>query len=138
MNTRQTLMVSIAILLIAGVAVWWYFGFSIDFMRFFAASTDVTAPAGVVASEAPPASIVVSCAPETQNVKLGISATVSATGGNGTYEWFAPMGTPATGTGASFSVIYAGVGTKKVTVQSPRGDNSGNVDSVECTVNITP
>ena len=138
MNTRQTILVSILLLLVAGGAVWWYLGFSFDFSRFFAASTDVASPAAVVTTMAPPQSIVVSCAPETQSVKLGAPVSVTAAGGDGSYEWFAPAGTPNTGSGNSFSTVYEGVGTKKITVQSARGDSSGNVDSVECTVNITP
>ncbi len=42
MNTRQTLLVVLAVLLIGGLAVWWYFGFSLGFMRFFAAEPGVT------------------------------------------------------------------------------------------------
>jgi hypothetical protein len=142
MNTRQTILVSIAILLVGALAVWWYLGFSLDFMRFFAADpgvveTTAVSPSPSVAAQAP-ASVVVSCSPDTQSVKIGAPAELLGFGGNNAYEWFAPTGTPGTATGKSFSVTYDAVGTKQVTVQSQRGDGSGNVDSVQCTVEVTP
>lgn len=136
MNTRQTVLVSIAIFLVCGLAVWWYFGFSLDFMNFFAAE-----PANntlVTQSPSSTVSPVVSCAPETRSVLVGAPATLTGSGGNSVYQWFAPTGTPSTGTGASFSVVYNTPGTKKVTIQSQRGNGSPQVDSIECTVVVTP
>lgn len=196
MNTRQILLVTLAILLMVGVGVWWYFGFSLDFMRFFAAEPGVTdtngrlcpAPAGCTCQQvqcfttpcdpvivcpgkcverpacldAKPASCdiaepaegwckpapggrIVSCSPNTQTVSVGESARLTAAGGSGEYNWFAPEGSlnnfGTTGGAAvpgTASVFYDTAGTKKVTVQSPRGDGSPNVDSVACTVVVTP
>lgn len=140
MNTRQTILVSIAILLVCALAVWWYLGFSLDFMRFFAADpgvveTTVTSPSPTTQT---PASTVVSCSPDAQSVKVGVATELLGFGGNNSYEWFAPGGTPGTATGKNFSVTYDAVGTKQVTVQSQRGDGSGNVDSVQCTIEVTP
>lgn len=79
----------------------------------------------------------VTCAPGTQTVHIGQKATISAVGGDARYEWFSPEGVP-TGSGpngaTSYSVSYLTAGTKKVTVQSGRGDGSSAVDSVACTV----
>ncbi len=219
MNTRKTLFALFAILLVGGLGVWWYFGFTLDFMRFFAADTGVvtspgptkstppgcyyqevqcfaapcdpvlvcpsclprpscldTVPACKIAepaegwcpgptkpappgcyyqevqciqapcypqlvcpSSSPTGGGIVQCSPATQTVKVGSGAQVSAAGGNSTYEWFAPESNPSNRTagGATFSVSYTTSGTKKVTVQSPRGDGSSNVDSVACTVIVT-
>jgi len=84
----------------------------------------------------PPApSAKVACSPSTQNTNVSIPVTVTAIGGGSTYQWFAPTGTiGGSSTGSSVTVTYYTVGTKKITVQSPRGDGSGNVDSVACTI----
>ncbi len=145
MNTRQTILVSIAILLVAVLALWWYFGFSLEFMKFFAADSATTNTATTSASptvsplgDNSTASVVVACSPRLQSVKTGVAAQFTASGGSGSYEWFAPSGTPDTGTAKDFSVVYTVAGTKKVTVQAARGDDSGKVDSVECTVQVAP
>ena len=167
MNTRQIILVSIAILLVGALAVWWYFGFSLDFMRFFAAEPGTTdrptdnrtcnAPVGctcqvvqciqppcdpiIVCPSLAPTGQQVVCLPPTQEVKVGAAANLTATGGDGTYQWFAPDGVVSyfgtsggTATSNNASVVYATAGTKKVTVQSPRGDGTRSVDSVACTV----
>src|SRR3989338_7570531 len=54
-----------------------------------------------------------------------------ARGGSGTgYVWSAPGGSPATGSGASFSTAYAAVGTKTVTL------TDSAVLSSTCSVNV--
>ena len=58
------------------------------------------------------------CAPPTQTVGIGVPASMTATGGNGTYAWTAPGGTTAAGAGAAFSTAYATAGTRLVTVTS--------------------
>lgn len=211
MNTRQTILVSVAILLVGAVAVWWYLGFSLGFMRFFASEpltregpgdgSPTTSPSRIVRASPPPGCYyqdvqcldnsttgirapcdpvlvcpscvplpscvndnppcapdllpgtvfcpvggIVSCAPSTQTVNVGGSANLSAQGGNGTYQWYAPEGGTvggvligANGVRASgFSVVYNVAGTKKVTVQSARGDGSNNVDLVACEVVVVP
>jgi hypothetical protein len=76
---------------------------------------------------------------------VGSGAQLTATGGTGAYQWFAPDGIIATAdvapggtiTTSNFMVGYQTAGVKKVTVQGPRGDGSTNVDSVACTVVVT-
>jgi len=61
--------------------------------------------------EAPP------CSPASQSVLVNQTASLTASGGSGTgYVWSAPGGSPATGSGVSFSTAYAAVGTKTVTL----------------------
>jgi len=218
-STRNKLLIGAALLLVVLIAGWWYSGFSLDFMRFFAAepgatdttgrvppkgcfyqdvqcvqapcdpvivcpsigpvpsgcryqpvqciqapcppqiicpaptciprpacldakpSCDIAEPADGWCSPGPTDRAIVQCAPATQTVKVGVNANLTASGGSGQYEWFAPdgkmndlgpnAGAPAPGTVA---VKYDAPGTKKVTVQAERGDGSKNVDSVACTV----
>lgn len=161
MNIRKTILVLFVILLVGGLAVWWYFGFTLDFMRFFAADTGVvgpvkSAPPGcyyqevqcfrapcdpvlVCPSSSPTGGGMVQCSPTTQTVQVGAQTTVTATSGSGTYSWFAPESNLPSRVSetATFSVSYRTSGTKKVTVQSPRGDGSSNIDSVACTVIVT-
>jgi len=59
-----------------------------------------------------------SCSPFVQNVSIGQPATLSATGGTGSYSWSAPGGNPSSGYGSSFSTTYSTTGTKGVTVSS--------------------
>ena len=59
-----------------------------------------------------------SCFPVTQNVTLGQSATVSATGGNGTYTWSSPDVTIINPNGSGFTVDYGSIGLKTLTVTS--------------------
>lgn len=58
------------------------------------------------------------CAPATQNVAAGASASLTATGGTGGYAWSSPSGTPTSGSGAAYSVAYPGLGTYTVTLES--------------------
>jgi hypothetical protein len=73
------------------------------------------------------------CSPDSQFVgKSRDSAVLSAVGGNGSYSWTGG-GTPATGSGASFSTVYSTVGTKTVSVAS-----SGQSDSCSVVVKNLP
>jgi hypothetical protein len=58
------------------------------------------------------------CFPVTQNVALGQTATVSASGGNGNYIWSSPDISVSNPTGAGFSVNYGSIGAKTLTVTS--------------------
>jgi len=59
------------------------------------------------------------------------TASLTASGGSGTgYVWSAPGGSPATGTGASFSTSYGTVGSKPVTL------TDSNSNSSSCSVNV--
>jgi len=232
-STRNKVLIGVALLLVVLIGAWWFSGFSLDFMRFFAAepgvtdttgrippkgcfyqdvqciqapcdpvivcpsigpvpsgcryqqvqciqapcppqivcpaptciprpacldakpSCDIAEPAGGWCSPGPTDRSMVQCAPATQTVKVGQNATLTANGGNGRYLWFFPFAgfdesviappgfaggvDPTTGDiagneGPSISLSYPTPGTKKVTVQSARGDGSKNVDSVACTV----
>lgn len=153
MNTRQTIFVSVFVILLILLGAWWYFGFSLDFMRFFAAeplrSPAAQPPRQTVGPETPvPPAGSVGCLVITRSVGVGSNVIVNASGGNGTYSWFAPEGTPSTGTGATFTTSYAVPGRKQITVQGGRtsaSDPAGStntttgtqfVDSVACIVNI--
>lgn len=59
-----------------------------------------------------------SCFPATQNVTLGDTAAVSATGGNGTYTWSSPDITITNPNGSGFTVDYGSIGLKTLTVTS--------------------
>jgi hypothetical protein len=58
------------------------------------------------------------CFPAVQNVTLGQTAGVSATGGNGTYIWSSPDLSIANPNGSGFSASYASTGLKTLTVTS--------------------
>lgn len=58
------------------------------------------------------------CFPATQNVILGQTATVSATGGNGTYVWSSPDLNVTNANGTGFNANYASTGFKTLTVSS--------------------
>jgi len=59
-----------------------------------------------------------SCFPVVQNVTLGQTATVSATGGNATYVWSSPDLSILNPNGSGFSANYASIGVKTLTVTS--------------------
>jgi hypothetical protein len=67
---------------------------------------------GVVSTDA------LSCFPAVQNVLLGQTAAVSATGGNGAYVWSSPDLTIANPNGSGFSADYATTGLQTLTVTS--------------------
>jgi hypothetical protein len=69
------------------------------------------------------------CSPAVQNVTLGQTASVTATGGTGTYVWSAPDLTITNPNGSGFSASYASAGLKTLTV------TSGGVSST-CAVNV--
>jgi hypothetical protein len=58
------------------------------------------------------------CFPATQSVALGQAASVSATGGTGTYVWSSPDLSIANPNGSGFSANYATAGLKTLTVTS--------------------
>jgi hypothetical protein len=143
-STRTKIIVALAVFVIAGVSVWWYFGFSLEFMKFFAAEPEITQPSSE--SQADTTVSMVQCAPLTQTVSVGGTATLTGSGGAGLYAWYAPQGSPPvqeTGA-AAFSVSYATPGIKKVTVQGARLVNGQNdpaksiVDNTACTVIVSP
>jgi len=58
------------------------------------------------------------CSPAVQTVALGQTASVSASGGNGSYIWSAPDLTISNPTGSGFSASYATTGVKTIYVAS--------------------
>lgn len=130
-RTRQTVLIVFLVFLVLFGAAWWYMGFTFDLSRFFAAEPFPTA-------SGTPQATAVRCTPNSRTVAVGANAAFLAQDGSAPYQWFAPNGSPATGTGASFTVSYSTPGTKKVTVQAQRSVYRPEVDSVACTVIVTP
>lgn len=69
------------------------------------------------------------CSPSVQNVSLGQTASVTATGGNSSYTWSSPDLSISNPNGSGFSASYASTGLKTLTVTS-----GGNVDT--CQINV--
>ncbi len=69
------------------------------------------------------------CSPSVQSAYLNVNVTISAGSGNGTFSWTGG-GTPATGSGSSFTTKYSTTGVKTVTVTS-------GGQSVGCDINVT-
>ncbi|MBM3770208.1 MAG: hypothetical protein FJW27_02785 [Acidimicrobiia bacterium] len=65
----------------------------------------------------PPVVKEVFCSPATQSVRVNEIARLTATAGNGGFDW-SGGGSPATGTSATFETAFAAVGTYPVTVTS--------------------
>lgn len=130
-NIRTIILGSVVVVVAVVIGIWWYSGFSLSFMKFFAAELTPTPTPSATANPA----AAISCSTDTPQVKVGAPASLTAAGGAGTYAWTAPQGSPATqSTGDSFQVTYATAGTKKVLVQGARLEN---VDIVACTVTVT-
>lgn len=82
------------------------------------------------------------CTPPSGTTPLGLPYTFTATGGNGTYTWStvpASGGTPASGSGATFTQTYSVDGTYVATVRSGTQTasctvvaGSGEIPDVEC------
>lgn len=82
----------------------------------------------------------VSCSPASQTINTaanGGSATITASGGNGSYAWSAPSGIPASGSGGSFTVNYAATGTYNVGVTSGGLSSSCSVDVINVSCNFS-
>ncbi len=134
-STRTTILVSVLTVLLVLLGVWWYFGFSLEFTKFFAAEPQTTAPAQTEApTPTPNPSATVVCSPASQTVSVGATATLTASGGSGSYTWYAFSATPSTPqSGSSFSVSYDQAGAKEVLLSGPRADGI-STDIVSCTV----
>ncbi|HYY91439.1 MAG TPA: hypothetical protein VE955_05565, partial [Candidatus Dormibacteraeota bacterium] len=72
---------------------------------------------GITVSGAAPLAVTISC-PATGTVGTAVTCTASATGGTApyTFSWTATGGSPATGTGTSFSTTYSSKGSKTISV----------------------
>jgi hypothetical protein len=91
-------------------------------------SGSATKTCQVVVPPPPPPTLV--CAPPIQSTTVGQTVNVGATGGDGTYSWAAPAGTPATGGGPGFSTAYAAAGAYAITVSS-------GTQTATCSVTVT-
>jgi hypothetical protein len=71
------------------------------------------------------------CAPASQTVFTNTPVTVGIVGNSGIQSWIAPGGSPASGSGASFTTQYATVGTKTISFIH-------NIESqvTDCEVNV--
>ncbi len=69
------------------------------------------------------------CSPAVQTVMLGTAASVSATGGNGTYAWSASDLSISNPGGSGFSANYASAGLHTLTVTS-------NGATANCSINV--
>lgn len=72
----------------------------------------------------------VTCSPSNQSVQVNSYASLNASGGNGSFSWSAPGGSPGSGNGSTFSTEYPSAGTNTVTVTS-------NGSSASCTVVVS-
>lgn len=63
-------------------------------------------------------------------IQLGTSALFSASGGDGIFSWSAPEGSPASGTGPTFTSLYTNLGKFTVTVTSASASATCNVNVV--------
>lgn len=106
-NTRSRILLGIGTLCIVGVGVWWYFGFSLEFMKFFAAE-----PGAV--SRAPTD---ITCGTLSATVNPGQALTVVAYGArDDVYHWSAPGGVITAQAGSSLTVRYDTPGLKKILI----------------------
>ncbi len=80
-------------------------------------SGGLTATCNVVVTAAPSTGIL-NCIPAVQNVTLGQTASVTVSGGDGTYVWSSPDITVNNPTGSGFSANYGTSGLKTLTVKS--------------------
>ncbi len=140
-HTRKRILLISGLIIAILLGAWWYSGFSLEFMRFFAAEpgpTDSepspsTAPAGcyyqqVQCIQAPcnpvlvcpsPGEGQVKCDPPTQTVKVGVPAVLTQVGGDGLYDWFSPDGTPAVGSTFSGGTGVGRPGVYSVSYATP-------------------
>ncbi|MBI4049744.1 MAG: DUF11 domain-containing protein [Candidatus Doudnabacteria bacterium] len=58
------------------------------------------------------------CAPATQEINVGQTATLTASGGTGQFQWSAASGSPVSGLGRTFSTSYASAGNFDVILTS--------------------
>lgn len=79
------------------------------------------------------------CSPATQNVTLGQVASVSASGGNGSYTWSSPDLTITNANSSGFSANYASTGLKTLTVSSNGATATCNINVLAASVTpVTP
>lgn len=103
------------------------------FVTVSSANTSATCTVNVVAS-----TNLLSCFPATQNVTLGQTATVSASGGDNNYVWSAPDLNITNPNGTGFSASYASTGVKTLTVRSAGLVNTCAINVLSNGTPVTP
>ncbi|HEX4919705.1 MAG TPA: PKD domain-containing protein, partial [Candidatus Bathyarchaeia archaeon] len=85
-----------------------------------------------------PALVVTITCPSTGTVGTAVSCTASSTGGTPpvTFAWTATGGSPASGTGASFSTTYNSKGSKTISVTGTDSASPANTNTKSATVTI--
>ena len=79
----------------------------------------------------PPAFAPLRCSPDGAATVAGNKVTFAASGGDGSYTWSAPGGSPSSGTGGSFTTIFhRGGKTEYVAVAS------GDGQSAKCEIGV--
>jgi hypothetical protein len=130
-NTRSTILASTGVLILIAIGVWWYFGFSLDFMRFFAAEPGATNDqAGGAVSQ-------LCIAPE--GCSCSGTSVVLAYGAEGTsYQFFVPGGTMAMTEGQQNRIVvnYTTPGIKQVLVVGQRAGVPGTIDVAACPITV--
>ncbi|HEV2119762.1 MAG TPA: PKD domain-containing protein [Candidatus Bathyarchaeia archaeon] len=97
-----------------------------------------TATATHTIGSAPPFTVTITC-PTTGTVGAAVNCTVSATGGTTpyTFAWTATGGSPASGTGATFSTTYSVKGMKTISVAgTDSATPTAATDTKSASVNI--
>lgn len=95
---------------------------SIFFIGIFAVASLVSAKSSSLA-----------CSPWNTETTAGTPITITASGGSGNYTWSATGGTPASGTGSSFTTSFPSDGVWAATVTDPK---RGGGNSITCFVTI--
>ncbi len=109
-TNRRTILIVGAILVLFG-AGWLFRNVAIDFFR--GRASDIQ-PTLVPIPRAIPPPVV--CKPDTQNAQPEQLVVLTATGGTGSYEWYAPKSNQLIGKGTNFSVSYPHVPVVGTTV----------------------
>src|SRR4029077_2075995 len=96
-----------------------------------------TATASATITISPLALVATITCPASGTVNSAVSCTASATGGTTpyTFAWTATGGTPASGTGTSFSTTYSTKGSKTISVTVTDGNAISNTKSATVTIN---
>ncbi len=94
-------------------------------------SGNQTATCNVIVNTQPQQTL--TCNPQSQSGNVWSNMNFSATGGNGSYNWYASDGNPTSGTGSNFSTQYSSSGFRTVIVTS-----NGQTATCNVTINQQP
>jgi hypothetical protein len=147
MNTRKILFALIIALFLLLLGAWWYFGFTLDFMRFFAAEPGVSnqIPVECTMSGTVVTCQRVACIAEQTTTQIGVTVNVRAFGGIGGYTFTAPGGLITTNGSVDGNNVVDGAtvrydlaGLKQVLVTSRRASNEALTDVASCPITVIP